>query len=188
MKDHPPIIKLRPTGHPPSNKGVRGPRSLQSRRTFLLNLGCIGLAGTGAAHAQSFPQAFSSFSVDVSVLKAKGFGPYADLVGAVALDELRRSFADRTDPRGPRLVLRLTSVTLTAFPGGGGGFRWRGGGGGGHDAVEGEALAVGRRGEIFARHPMLAVLDAHASSVNPNEQGRTVAVTQHYVRWLRRQI
>jgi hypothetical protein len=35
---------------------------------------------------------------------------------------------------------------------------------------------------------MLAVLDAHASSVNPNEQGRTVAVTQHYVRWLRRQI
>jgi hypothetical protein len=162
-----------------------------SRRSLLKTLACAGLAGAGfalPAQAQSFPQAFSSFSVDVSVLKAKGLGPYADLVGSVALDELRRSFADRTDPRGPRLVVRLTSVTLTAFPGGGGGPRWRGGGGGGHDAVEGEALAVGRRGEILARHPMLAVLDAHASTVSPNEQLRTVAVTQHWVRWLRRQV
>jgi hypothetical protein len=143
------------------------------------------------AQAQGFPRGFSSFSVDVSVLTAKGLGPFADLVGAAALDELRRSFADRIDPRGPRLVLRLTSVFLTGFPGGGGGgggSRWRGGGGGGHDAVEGEALAVGRQGEVLARHPMLAVLDAHASTVNPNEQGRAVAVAQHYVRWLRRQI
>jgi hypothetical protein len=162
-----------------------------SRRSLLKALACAGIAGAGfalPAQAQNFPQAFSSFSVDVSVLRAKGLGSYADFVGAVALDELRRSFADRTHPQGPRLVLRLTSVTLTAFPGGGGGFRWRGGGGGGHDAVEGEALAVGRRGEILARHPMLAVLDAHASSVDPNEQRRTVAVTQHYVRWLRRQL
>jgi hypothetical protein len=35
---------------------------------------------------------------------------------------------------------------------------------------------------------MLAVLDAHASTVSPNEQLRTVAVTQHWVRWLRRQV
>ena len=167
-----------------------------SRRSLLKTLACAGLAGAGFAgggfirptQAQSFPQAFSSFAVDVSVLKAKGLGPYADFVRDVALDELRRSFADRTDPRGPRLVVRLTSVTLTAFPGGGGGYRRRGGDGGGHDAVEGEALAVGRRGEVFARHPMLAVLDAHAPSVAPNEQGRTIAVTQHWVRWLRRQI
>ncbi|MBJ6127563.1 twin-arginine translocation signal domain-containing protein [Microvirga splendida] len=162
-----------------------------SRRSILKALACAGLAGAGfavPAHAQSFPQGFSSFAVDVSVLKAKGLGPYADFVADVALDELRRSFADRTDPRGPRLVVRLTGVTLTPFPGGDGGFRWRGGGGGGHDAVEGEALAVGRRGEILARHPMLAVLDANASSRDPAEQRRTVAVTQHWVRWLRRQI
>lgn len=164
---------------------------LLSRRSILKALSCAGFAGTGfalPARAQSFPQVFSSFSVDVSVLKAKGLGPFADLVGAAALDELRRSFADRVDPRGPRLVLRLTSVTLTAFPGGGGGFRWHGGGGGGHDAVEGEALAVGRRGEVLARHPMLAVLDVNTSILDPNEQGRAVAVAQHYVRWLRRQI
>jgi hypothetical protein len=167
--------------------------SLSSRRTILKALACAGLAGAGfamPAGAQSFPQAFSSFSVDVSILKAKGLGPFADLVGAAALDELQRSFADRVDPRGPRLVLRLTSVVLTSSPDGGSGFRGRGGGGGnsGHDAVEGEALAVGRRGEVLASHPMLAVRDVNTSILTPNEQGRAVAVAQHYVRWLRRQI
>ncbi|HEV2563501.1 MAG TPA: hypothetical protein VGU19_00295 [Microvirga sp.] len=166
-------------------------KSPPSRRDILMTLACAGLAGAGfamPARAQSFPQAFSSFSVDVSVLKAKGLGPFADLVGAAALDELRRSFADRVDPRGPRLVLRLTTVFLTSSPDGGRGHWRRGGGGGGHDSVEGEALAVGRRGEILAQHPMLAVLDVNTSPLTPNEQGRAVAVAQHYVRWLRRQI
>ena len=165
--------------------------SPRSRRFILKALACAGLAGAGLvapAQGQSFPQAFSSFSVDVGALKAKGLGPFADWVGAAALDELRRSFADRVDPRGPRLVLRLTGVFLTPFPDGGGGFRRRDGGGGGHDSIEGEALAVGRRGEILARHPMLAVLDVRTSILDPNEQGRAVAVAQHYVRWLRRQI
>jgi hypothetical protein len=171
------------------------PMTLLSRRSLLAVLsmgvasicaGCVpsALSSTGA----SFPQAFSSFSVDVSALKAKGLGPFADLVGAAALDELQRSFADRIDPRGPRLVLVLTSVTLTAFPDGGTGFRGRSGGGSGHDAIEGEALAVDRRGEILASHPMLAVRDVNTSILTPNEQGRAVAVAQHYVRWLRRQI
>jgi hypothetical protein len=164
--------------------------SPHSRRSLLKALACAGLAGAGlmpSAHAQSFPQAFSSFSVDVGALKAKGLGPFADLVGAAALDELRRSFADRTDPRGPRLVLRLTSVFLTTSPDGGIGYKGRGGGSG-HDAVEGEALAVGRGGEVLASYPMLAVRDVNASILTPNEQARAAAVAQHYVRWLRRQI
>jgi len=166
--------------------------SPSSRRTFLKALACAGLAGAGfamPAHAQSFPQAFSSFSVDVSALKAQGLGPFADLVGAAALDELHRSFADRIDPRGPRLVLRLTSVFLTSSPDNSSGYRGRGGGGNsGHDAVEGEAMAVGRRGEILASHPMLAVRDVNTSILTPNEQGRAVMIAQHYVRWLRREI
>lgn len=164
--------------------------SLYSRRSLLKAFACAGLAGAGfamPAGAQSFPQAFSSFSVDVSVLKDKGLGPFADLVGAAAFDELQRSFADRIDPRGPRLVLRLTSIFLTTSPDGGIGYKGRGGGSG-HDSVEGEALAVGRRGEVLASHPMLAVRDVNTSTLTPNEQGRAVAVAQHYVRWLRRQI
>jgi hypothetical protein len=166
--------------------------SPSSRRTILKALACAGLAGAGfvmPAQAQSFPQAFSSFSVDVSVLKAKGLGPFADLVAAAALDELRRSFADRVDPRGPRLVLRLTGVFLTSSPDNSSGYRGRGGGGNsGHDALEGEALAVGRRGELLASHPMLAVRDVNTSILTPDEQGRAAQVAQHYVRWLRRRI
>ncbi|MBA1158407.1 hypothetical protein [Microvirga mediterraneensis] len=161
-----------------------------SRRSILKAIACAGLAGAGfsvPARAQAFPQAFSSFSVDVSALKDKGLGPFADLVGAAALDELRRSFADRVDPRGPRLVLVLTSVTMTAFPDGGVGYKGRGGGSG-HDALEGQALAVGRRGEVLAAHPMLAVRDVNTSPLTPDEQGRAVMIAQHYVRWLRREI
>lgn len=162
-----------------------------TRRSFLTGLACAGLAGAGArpARAQAFPQYFSSFAVDVSVLKAKGLGPFADLVAAATLDELRRSFADRIDRRGPRLVVRLTGIFLTPFPdGGGGGDDWRRGGGGSSDSLEGEALAVGRRGEIIARHPQLAVLDVRTSILTPDEPGRAAAVARHYVLWLRRQL
>jgi len=173
--------------------------TLFSRRSILAALS-IGIAVTGAgcvpaglsSDGSPFPQAFSGFSVDVSALKAKGLGPFADLIGVAALDELQRSFADRVDPRGPRLVLRVTSVFFTPFPdnssgrlGHGGS---RGGGNSGHDAMEGEALAVGRRGEVLASHPMLAVRDVNTSPLTPDEQARAVAVAQHYVRWLRRQI
>lgn len=164
--------------------------SLLSRRSVLTGLACAGFAGAltrEPAQAQAFPQYFSSFAVDVSVLKAKGLGPFADLVAAATLAELQRSFADRINPRGPRLVVRLTGIFLTPFPDGGG--RWRhGGGGGGSDSLEGEALAVGPRGEILARHPQLAVLDVRRSILDPDEQGRAAAVAQHYVRWLRRQL
>ena len=161
-----------------------------SRRTFVAGLAGAALASLASpAWAQAFPQSFSSFAVDVSVLKAKGLGGFADLVAGATLAELRRSFADRVDPRGPRLIVRLTSVDLTAFPDGGGERWWGGGrGGGGTDSVEGEALAVGPRGEILARHPQLAVLDVRTSILTPNEQGRAIAVAQHYVRWLRREL
>jgi len=160
-----------------------------SRRTFLAGLAGAVVLAPQPAPAQGFPQYFSSFAVDVSVLKAKGLGPFADLVAAATLDELRRSFADRVDPRGPRLVVRVTAVNLTAFPDGGGERWWGGGaGGGGTDSVEGEALAVGRRGEILASFPQLAVLDVRTSILTPNEQGRAVTVSRHYVRWLRRRL
>lgn len=165
-----------------------------SRRSFLTSLACAGLAGAGLtasapAQAQAFPKYFSSFSVDVSPLKAKGLGPFADLVGQAALDQLRRSFADRVDPRGPRFVLVITGIFLTPFPDGGG-ERWRGrgGGGGGSDGMDGEALAIDPRGQILARHPQHAARDPDTSSLNPDEQGRAIAMAQHYVWWLRRML
>jgi len=162
-----------------------------SRRSFLMRLACGGLAAAGLlthARAQAFPQAFSSFSVDVRPLKAKGLGPFADFVAQAALDELHRSFADRIDPRGPRFVLVITDVFLTPFPDAGSGWHGRGGGGGSHDGMDGEVLAIGRRGEILARHPQHAVLDVARRSTDPDEPGRAVALAQHYVRWLRRRL
>jgi hypothetical protein len=164
-----------------------------SRRSFLKTLACVGLAGAGLlthapAQAQAFPQAFSSFSVDVGALKAKGLGPFADLVGQAALDQLHSSFADRIDPRGPRFVLVITDIFLTSSPDNGGGWRHHGGGGGGSDGMDGEALAVGPRGQILARHPQHAVRDPDTSILNPDEQGRAVAMAQHYVWWLRRML
>lgn len=164
-----------------------------SRRSFLTSLVCACLTGAGlvapvSAQAQAFPQGFSSFSVDVSPLKAKGLGPFADLVGQAALDELRRSFADRVDPRGPRFVLVITGIFLTPFPDGGGDHWRRGGGGGGSDGMDGEALAVGPKGQILARHPQHAARDPDTSSLNPDEQGRAAALAQHYVWWLRRRL
>jgi hypothetical protein len=164
---------------------------LFSRRHFL-TAAAVGLATPALAQfgaAPSFPQAFSSFAVDVDILRAKGLGPFADLVGSAALDELRRSFADRVDPRGPRLVVRVTGLFLTSNPdSGGGNRRWGGGGGAGNDSLEGEALAVGPRGIILARHPQLAVLDVNKSILDPDEPGRAAAVARHYVRWLRRRL
>ncbi|MBF9234293.1 hypothetical protein [Microvirga alba] len=160
-----------------------------SRRFFLTGLAVAGFsAGAGPASAQAFPQYFSSFVVDVSALKEKGLGPFADLVGAAALDELNRAFADRIDRRGSRLVVRITGIFLTPFPEGGGGDRRWHGGGGGTDSLEGEALAVGPKGEILARHPQLAVRAVNTSILTPNEQGRAVEVARFYVQWLRRQL
>lgn len=165
-----------------------------SRRSFLKKLTCAGLAGAGllahgSAQAQAFPEAFSSFSVDVGPLKAKGLGPFADLVAQAALDELHRAFADRTNPRGPRFVLVITDVFLTPFPDAGSSLRSRdGGGGGSHDGMDGEALAVGPRGEILARHPQHGVLDVARRSTDPDEPGRAVALAQFYVQWLRRRL
>ncbi|MCG7391822.1 hypothetical protein MHY87_02745 [Microvirga sp. ACRRW] len=163
-----------------------------SRRSFIMGLACSGFAGAGLlahapAWAQTFPQAFSSFSVDIRPLKAKGLGPFADLVGQAALDELYRSFADRIDRRGPRFMLVITDIYMTPFTDGG---SWRdlGGGGSGSDGMDGEALALGPKGEILARHPQHAVLDVARRSTEPDEPGRAVALAQHYVRWLRRRL
>ncbi|NIX76312.1 hypothetical protein [Microvirga terricola] len=165
-----------------------------SRRRFLGALRLVACsvgfwsAANSRVFAQVFPQTFSSFAVDVSALKEKGLGPFADLVAAATLEELTRAFADRIDRRGPRLMVRLTGIFLTPFPDGGGGDRRFQGGGGGTDSLEGEALAVGPRGEILARHPQLAVRPVNTSILTPNEPGRAVEVARFYVQWLRRQL
>jgi len=159
-----------------------------SRRSFILGTAAVaGLALAPPGLAQVAASHFSSIEVDVSRLHALGAGPYAEYLRSVLLAETRRVFADRIGRGGPRLVVRLNSVSLASYSGGGAG-RFRGGTF--HsDYLDGEALIVDRRGTILARYPQLSAAPAHAVAAwyDPQlDQKRTVALAQHYASWLRR--
>jgi hypothetical protein len=164
-----------------------------SRRAFLLGTAAFGaIALAGPSLAQFAPAAaahrFSSISVDVTPLHAKGLGAYAEFVRSALTAEMRRAFADRIGGPGPRLVIRVNAVSLSAYAGGGSGSRGRGGGGN-TDYLDGEALIVGARGEILARYPQLSATDAASGGAwyDPqSEQRRAQYLAHHYASWLRR--
>ncbi len=164
-----------------------------SRRLFLLGVTAFtgtALAGPALAQFASAPAAwqFSSVTVDVEPLHARGLGPYAEFIRSALLAETRRAFADRIGRGGPRLVVRVTGVHLSSFSGGGGD---RHGGGIHSDSLDGEALVVGPRGEILARYPQLSATPAGSASAwyDPqSEKKRTLYLAQHYASWLRRTI
>src|SRR5918995_2081017 len=98
-----------------------------SRRSILC--GAAAAAGSilaGPAIAQSPPWQFSSVTVDVRPLHARGLGGYAEFIRAALLAETQRAFADRIGRGGPRLVVRITGVQLSSY-GSGGGDRYGGG-------------------------------------------------------------
>ena len=135
------------------------------------------------------PLRFSSVSVDVSRLQALGLGPFADLLAAATLAEARRTFADRLGGPGPRLVIRLTGLSLNSYAGGES-FRGRGGGVS-SDYLEGEALVVGPGGQILARYPQLSAVPASSGGAwyTPgNEERRAVYIARHFAAWLRRTV
>jgi hypothetical protein len=160
---------------------------MTSRRAFLTGAGALVLAGGAAAQAPG-PR-FSSVVVDVSHLRAIGASRTADLVQAAMTEEARRVFADRTGP-GPRLVIRVTAVSMRSWAGGGeGGFP--GGGGIGNDFIEGEALVLGPRHEILARHPQLFAHPANSGGAwyDPDNEGRRVVLlSRYFAQWLRRSL
>lgn len=127
-------------------------------------------------------------TVDVGPLRALGLGPYADSVAAALRSELARAFADRMGP-GPRLVVRITAVTMPSYVGGGSGrFSFSGTP---NDYMDGEAVLVGPRGQVLARHPQLSALPANSGGAwySPGaEDRRLAALAAHYAGWLRRDL
>ncbi|MGY2047514.1 hypothetical protein [Methylobacterium sp. JK268] len=154
-----------------------------------LGLGLIGLglAGPTAAAPLDPGARFSALRVDVEPLRARGLGAFAETLAGDLREALARSFADRIGASGPVLVVRVTGVTLTAYAGS----QVRRGRGGGTDTdyLDGEALVLGRRGEVLLRHPQLSAIPASSGGAwyDPRaERRRVTALAEHYAWWLRR--
>lgn len=148
----------------------------------------IGLFA-GQAEAQTASAGYGSIVVDVGPLREKGLGPYAEIVRRSLQDELASAFADRIAPGGPRLVVRITALSQNPYVGGE--TRFGLGGTIPNDYLDGEALVVGRRGEILSRLPQLSVLPANSGGAwyDPASEGRrVVAIARHYAGWLRRRL
>jgi hypothetical protein len=140
-----------------------------------------GLSSFGATR-------LSSIRVDVGPLLAQGGGAPAEVLRDDLLGALNREFADRIGGAGPVLVVRIKSLSLRPYTGSEGG-RSGFGGGSPSDYLDGEALIVGRRGEVLARHPQLSALPSSSGGAwyDPDsERRRVAAIAQHYAGWLRR--
>lgn len=137
------------------------------------------------------PTQFASVAVDASILYARGNGAAADLLRDALEAELRQDFAGRIGGRGPRLFVRITALSLSAYAGGEGGRFGFGGGATNTDYLEGEALVLGPRGEVMARYPQLSAVPASSGGAwyLPDAEGRrVVALAKHFGGWLKRSI
>lgn len=133
-------------------------------------------------------ETFSGVRVDVRPLLAEGGGLQTEALRSDLTEALQRSFADRIGGRGPILVVRITGLTLNPYAGSQG-CRHGFGGGGQSDYLDGEALVLGRRGEVLKRHPQLSALPASSGGAwyDPDsERRRLTALAEHYAQWLRR--
>lgn len=149
------------------------------------------MAGITGALAQSAgPARFASVTVDASPLYGQQHGPVADLLHDALQTELRQDFASRLGGRGPRLLVRITALSMNSFAGGEGG-RFFGGGATSTDYLEGEALVLGPRGEVLARYPQLSAVPASSGGawyLPDAESRRVVALARHFGAWLNRSI
>lgn len=159
-----------------------------------LAAGLASLALGGAALAGDFSnlngERYADVRVDVRPLIAQGNGPQAEALRADLTAALRRSFADRLGGRGPSLVVLIRGLSLPPYAGGQ--TMGRGIGGGTQtDYLDGEALLVGRRGEVLGRHPQLTATPSSYGGAwyDPaSERRRVTVIADIYAEWLRRQL
>jgi hypothetical protein len=159
-----------------------------ARRGAIALLGLLSFAAAARAEGLSALGAgrLSEIRVDVRPFLSRGGGLQAEALRDDLAAALRASFADRLGGNGPALVVVVRSLSLTAYVGSEG---RRFGGGGQTDYLDGEALLVGRRGEVLARHPQLSALPASSGGAwyDPDsERRRVTAIAEHYAQWLRR--
>lgn len=135
---------------------------------------------------------YSHVAVDVSVLQARGMGPFAAFVGRSLFQQLQKAFGDRLGYKdAPAIVVRVTGMSLPSYVDAGGANNGRWGGGATFDYLEGETLVVDRSGAILARYPILANLPSSYAGAwyDPNiDQMRVNALAGAYAEWSRRYV
>ncbi|MCJ2126137.1 hypothetical protein [Methylobacterium sp. J-077] len=158
-------------------------------RGWLAGLLLCGVAG--AAAAGDFPPTavFSDVRVDVRPLRASGSGLQAEALAADLTESLRKTFAGRIGGRGPRLIVVVKALSLRPYVGGG---ALRGRGGNFEtDYLEGEALLVGRDGQVLGRHPQMTATPSSYGGAwyAPDFEARRLAVIADiYAQWLDRDL
>jgi len=148
-----------------------------------------GLASAMAAGDFPPTAIFSDIRVDVRPLRDKGAGLQADALAADLNAALRKTFAGRIGGAGPRLVVVVTALSLRPYVGGG---ALRGRGGNFEtDYLEGEALLVGRTGQVLGRHPQMTATPSSYGGAwyAPDfEARRLAAIADIYAQWLARDL
>ncbi|MCJ2141661.1 hypothetical protein [Methylobacterium sp. E-066] len=156
----------------------------------LAGLVLCGFAGAAAAAGDFPPTAlFSDVRVDVRPLRAAGAGFQAEALAADLTGALRKTLADRIGGGGPRLVVVVKALSLRPYVGGGA-FRGRGGNFE-TDYLEGEALLVGRNGQVLGRHPQMTATPSSYGGAwyAPDfEARRLAAIADIYAQWLARDL
>lgn len=155
-------------------------------RFVALGAAAFAVAAAGAGPARPDPAGFRTVAVDVAPLRAKGLGLYAEEVRAALESELQQAFADRIGRSERRLVVRIDGISLRSYAGGGS--PRFGGSGTQNDYLEGEALVLGRRGEVLARHPQLSAVPSSSGGawyLPDGETRRLRALAAHFAGWLR---
>lgn len=138
-------------------------------------------AGGKPAAAQGSP-AIGSIEVDVSALRAKGVGAFADLIGNEVRRELQANYPSGRG--GARLVVSLDTLFLTGSPGGDGvdGF----GGFLANDSLGGTNRLIGPDGRVIETYP-LNITSPATRAGPPNlalERERAAILGQVYAQWL----
>jgi hypothetical protein len=149
-----------------------------------------GLASAVAAGGDFPPTAvFSDIRVDVRPLREAGAGLQADALAADLNAALRKNFAGRIGGRGPRLVVVVKALSLRPYVGGG---ARRGRGGNFEtDYLEGEALLVGRDGQVLGHHPQMTATPSSYGGAwyDPDfERRRLSVIADIYAQWLARDL
>ncbi len=161
-----------------------------SRRTLLAGFGALALVSC-ATTGETSGTSFSSISIDVSILRQKGVGPWADIIAAAAQRETANTFAGRRSPRGPKLVIRFTGLQMSSYTGGGGMNALGESDDQYNDYIEGEAVIIGSRGEILRTLPQLHALPSSAAGAwyDPdNERLRVAGLARNFVQWIGRRL